>query len=433
MLKNLSPGARLALKGALIFIITLLLMIPALMIGILISEREDRQEEAIREIGSKWAIAQDLTGPVLSIPYYEYRKDIHGGTKELHYAHFLPEKLDVTGKVKPEKRYRGIYEVVVYSSDLKFQGLFEKPDIKGLGIDSAAVLWEDAFLSVGLSDLRGIEKMVRLSWNGREGIFNPGIPSSDISHEGLSVPVSMKNDTSGKYSFSFDLALRGSDRLYFVPLGKETDVHLASAWKDPAFDGSFLPDSRVVTDSGFNAAWNVLHLNRNFPQSWKGDRYHVYDSSFGVNLIVPVDHFQKAMRSVKYAFLLIGLTFLVFFFVEHYYKKSVHPLQYLLIGLALVVFYTLLVAVAEQTNFNFAYILGALLTVGLIAAYSYTIFRDKRMTLLTAGILALLYGFMFTLIQMQDYSLLIGSFGLFLILALVMFYSRKIRWGGKEE
>ena len=228
--------------------------------------------------------------------------------------------------------------------------------------------------------------------------------------------------------FSMDIDIKGSQYLYFVPVGKTTNVSISSNWNNPSFGGEFLPDSREIETNGFQALWNILHLNRNYPQSWSDIEYSVYDSSFGVNLLLPVDRYQKSMRVIKYAILFLAFTFLVFFFVEVMNKLFIHPIQYILVGIAIVVFYTLLLAFSEYITFNLSYLISALLTLGLITGYVMAILNSKNLALLILGILGILYGFIFTIIQLQDYALLIGSIGVFIILALVMYYSRKINW-----
>jgi inner membrane protein len=224
------------------------------------------------------------------------------------------------------------------------------------------------------------------------------------------------------------LNINGSESINFIPVGKQTNVDLDSDWANPSFEGSFLPNTRDINETGFNASWKVLHLNRSYPQQWIGTKYNIDESSFGVKLLLPVDHYQKSLRSVKYAIMFISLTFLIFFFTEILNKKRIHPIQYLLVGLGLSVFYTLLVSLSEQINFNLAYLLASLSIITLITAYSYSMLKNIKLTVIVAFVLSVLYTFLFTVIQLQDYSLLLGSIGLFLALAIVMYLSRKVDW-----
>lgn len=255
--------------------------------------------------------------------------------------------------------------------------------------------------------------------------------------------------------FAFNLDLNGSSSLGFLPMGKVTEVSINAPWTTPSFTGAFLPDTREVNEAGFSARWKVLHLNRNFPQAWKGNQYYFSLSelastedmlmppalrggseikpgqqnfAFGVNLLMPVDQYRKSMRSVKYAIMFISLTFLTFFFVEILNRKRIHPIQYLLVGLALCIFFALLLAISEHTAFNLAYILSALAVTALIGIYVSAVFKSRKLTAMLSLLLVLMYGFIFTLLQLEDYALLIGSIVLFIILAVVMYISRRIDW-----
>lgn len=414
----------------------LILLIPASMIQDLIREREYRMEEAVNEVSSKWGGQQTLAGPVLTVPYYNYSRDNYDRiVKTVDYAHFLPEEITIEGSIAPEMRYRGIYEVVVYSSSMQVNGKFKKPDFSEWSTLENDIIWKDAFISLGISDMRGIKENILVKWNGDPFALNPGVETRDVLESGLSarVPVNMADSVSPGFSFSFDLKLNGSKLLNFIPVGKENNVKISSSWANPSFDGSFLPDERNIADTGFDARWKVLHLNRNYPQQWKGNTQRIFGSEFGVTLLLPVDEYQKTTRSAKYAIMFIALTFLVFFFVEILNKKRIHPVQYLLVGLALCIFYTLLLSLSEHTGFGIAYIIASFAVVLLITLYTSTILLNKRLTVITGLLLAVLYAFIYTIIQLQDYALLMGSTGLFLVLSIIMYLSRKIKWYGNDE
>jgi inner membrane protein len=224
------------------------------------------------------------------------------------------------------------------------------------------------------------------------------------------------------------LNLKGSQNLYFNPVGKVTDITLKSSWNNPSFNGAYLPDDRQISKSGFSAHWNILNLNRNFPQVWINDSYNLNDSELGVDLILPIDIYQKTYRAIKYAFLTLCLTFLAFFFIETLKKKFIHPVQYLLIGISLVLFYSLLLSTSEYINYYLSYAISAILTILLISGYVRAILKSNKLTLLMSLMLVILYSFIFIIIQLQDSALLVGSLGIFIILAVVMFLSRKIDW-----
>ena len=419
-----------------IVLIALLLLIPTGMIKSIIYEREQTQREAIDEVSEKWGGAQTLQGPVLTIPYTRYVKEIDKATgKEslvqiTERLHVLPSKLDIQASVKPDRRHRGVYEIVVYNSALHVSGAFTKLDFKDLEAKGHSFKFNEATLNAGIDDLRGIEKQIELNWEGKKLPFNPGVSNQDIFYSGINSKVSISPTDDHLYRFSFDIELKGSQQLYFTPVGKETDVVLNSDWQTPKFDGAFLPDQHKTDKAGFKAHCNILNLNRNYPQSWTGSSYKLRDSSFGVDLKLPVDNYQKSHRSIHYAILFIGLTFLVFFFIEIFQASGIHPIQYILVGIALVVFYTLLLSISEHIRFNYAFILSALATVALISMYVRAILGSLKMSLFIAGLLSMLYLFIFVIIQLEDLALLIGSIGVFVILGLVMYFSRKIDWYG---
>lgn len=424
------------LRVGIIILAIILLIIPTFAIENVIRERENRQEEAIREVSSKWADEQLLCGPFVSVPFYKYvkskaKKDNDTEEKLIQvkeYMHFLPKDLSISGSVLPEKRYRGIYEVVVYNSDIEISGDFERPDISEWEIKEEDVLWDQSTLTFGVNDLRGIENRMELEWNGERQLFNPGTITNDVVDSGINAEVPINTSDSGTYNFHFTLQLKGSQQLYFVPVGEVTDITIKSPWTTPSFDGAFLPDSNHVDKNGFGAKWNVLHLNRNFPQKWIGESNKIKGSQFGIDLLVPIDNYQKSMRSVKYAILVVGCTFLIFFFIEVMNGAFIHPIQYFLVGIALVVFYALLLAISEYVSFNTAFTIAAFMTLTLIAVYVRAVLKSLKLVALIVGVLLILYGFIFVIIQLEEYALLIGAMGLFVILALVMYLSRKIDW-----
>ncbi|MBC7775408.1 MAG: cell envelope integrity protein CreD [Phycisphaerae bacterium] len=425
------------LKGVLIFFLMLVLLIPTSMVESLIYEREGRQREAINEVSSKWGQSQTISGPILVLPYEQTQRSTDNKEvfKETKFAYLLPDELQVNGQVTPEKRHRGIFDVVLYGSHLTLEGNFNQPDVQKLIPAGAAILWDKASLMLGIPDLRGLEDQVTLQWDGQNFMFDPGIPVSDLLQSGIHVPIALEiggNESASKtHLFKIELSLKGSGTLFFTPVGKVTDVKITSPWADPSFTGAFLPDEKTVSPTGFEASWKVLNLNRNYPQQWTSDvQINFKESTFGVDFLMPVDNYQKSTRSVKYAILFIGLTFLTIFFIEMGQSRRVHPFQYALIGLALVIFYTLLVSISEHLTFNWAYLIAAIMTIGMTGLYARSLFQSNRMALFVSGTLTVLYGFLFVVLQQQDYALLIGSLGLFAILGVVMYVSRRVNWQG---
>jgi inner membrane protein len=244
--------------------------------------------------------------------------------------------------------------------------------------------------------------------------------------------------------FSTALNFGGSEQILFTPLGKTSTVKVSAKWPHPSFTGDILPQSSLIKQDSFSAQWKSLAHKRTFPQQWKGNQYsmrsgdqnmrtetnlyQVGAAAFGVNLFIPVNGYQKTMRSIKYAVLCILLTFAAFFLIDTIHKKSVHPLQYGLIGIALVLFYLLLLSFSEYIGFNAAYAIAAVATIGLIGWFLKGVLSSGKLSFLLSVILLFVYSYVFTILQLQDYALLLGSIGLFATLAVIMYFSRKIQW-----
>jgi inner membrane protein len=415
------------LKLALIAFLSLLLMIPALLIMNLINEREQRSNETISEVNSLWGNEQTLAAPLLTLQVVTLSANSKNTTiSTTRYVHFLPEDLKITGTAEPETRHRGIYRVVTYRSKLHVTGHFLPPDLEALNISAKDISSMDAWVEIGIPDMRGINQNIQVHWGDSVSPVIPGTISQAILPSGVHAPV--KIDFKSNVAFAFDVDLNGSSSLNFIPLGKETNVDLASAWTAPRFKGAFIPDIQKVDEKGFTAHWKILQLNRNYPQQWIENQYKVDESSFGVDLITQVDTYQKSMRSAKYAILFIVLTFLVFFFAEIMTSVRIHIFNYLLVGIALCIFYSLLMALAEYIPFTFAYLIASLVIIGMIAAYAHSLYAKKQVTLTVTMTLAALYIYLFVILQLANYSLIIGNIGLVLILGLVMYFSRKIDW-----
>lgn len=417
---------KMLVVGAMVIV----LIVPMVMVSGLIEEREELQQEAIRDIGSKWGSSQHITGPILAIPYKEITGSDKNQTEIYKTAYFLPDKLNINGSVTPETLNRGIYDVTVYNARLDFTGNYTPPDLASLKINPDNVLWEDAYFCIGITDLKGIKETISMNLNGSGIIFKSGIADQNLHIQGVSASVTKEQALTLKDGgeFNFNININGSSALNFAPLGKETGVSLTSPWNNPGFDGTFLPDKREVSESGFSADWKILNLNREYPQQWIGDAFSPASSGFGVNLLQPVEQYQKISRSAKYAFLFIFLTYVVFFFVEVINKTRIHPIRYFLVGIALIIFYTLLLSVSEVIGFELAYLAAALAVVILITLYSKNFLKKWSLTGFMFLILSSLYGFLYFVIQLQDYSLLAGSIGLFIILAILMYFSRKINY-----
>ena len=426
--------ASISIRLLTIGLLILLLLIPVSMVQDLIKERHERQEEAIKEVSDKWGSAQTLLGLVLTVPYTTSSKVYNNDGEMIKriesraYAHFLPDQLNIEGEILPEMRYRGIYEVTVYRSKMKISGIFSPPKFEDWKIPVADILWEEAYVALGLSDLRGIQEEVTLHWGNDTYGFKPGIESDEVIQKGISTRILIPPSSNKPWDFSLDLSINGSTSLSMVPLGKSTLVELNSSWPSPSFDGTFLPDERTIDQEGFHASWEVLNLNRSYPQSFRGTVQGIYESAFGINLWVPANDYQQTMRAAKYASLFIALTFLLFFFVQLLNGLRIHPVQYVIVGLAICIFYTLLIALSEHLSFGLSYLVSSVTIILMITLFAHSFSKKRKLTQIIGGILILLYAFIYLTIQIEDYALLVGSSGLLFVLAITMYLSRKIDW-----
>ena len=419
----------ITLKAIIIGFMTLLMLIPGAMIENLIQERQTRSTETIEKLNEKWSRSQTLNGPYLTIPYETTVKDEKNKLQqEQHVLVLTPEQLQIHSKLIPEERHYGIYKAILYKSESEIRGHFQ-PGVFRLPANSR-MLWEKAKVQIGISDLRGMTNNLDFVLNGRHYSAEAGGENDGIG-QGLEIALYGAMDTvgtKGKLDFQCQLKLKGSSEMKFIPAGRTTQVKLAGNWPSPGFVGSFTPEYKM-DKQGFEAQWNVLHFNRNIPEYWIDSSIEtIKDTSFGVNLVETVDHYQQNMRSAKYAFMFIALTFVLFFFVEILTKRKIHPIQYLLVGVALILFYSLLLSISEQLSFGLSYLIASGATVALIVIYAHSIFKTMAQTGILLGILTSLYVFLYVVLQLEDVALLIGSIGLFVILAVIMYVSRKITW-----
>lgn len=419
---------RMLLKLILIGLLSVILLIPQQLILHMVSERNATSREAEEEVEQMWSASQRVIGPVVRIP----------GKNNFKQVYLLPEELRVKGDVRTENRHRGNFDVTVYTADLTLDGSLQLPNLSEY-VDSVYDL-SKAEVLLSLSDFRGLSENVVLRLNGKEYPMRSDKDEELGSVLCCRIPVAELQD-SASASYSVRLPLKGSESLMFLPVGNSTSVELTSNCATPSFQGNFLPDERTVADSGFTATWKVLALNRDFGQSvtrWceYGDEVShsvsMHDNEFGVMMKVPVLQYQQTTRTVKYAYLFIFLTFATVFFVEYRRQTPIHPVQYLLIGTALLVFYTLLLSFCEHIPFFWSYVIAMLMTVSLITGYLAGILKIRKTALMMGALLLALYIFLYVLLQMETYALLFGSLGIFVILAVLMYASQKVKWYREE-
>jgi len=430
-------GESALIKLSVIAVLTLLLLIPSTWIQSLILERQNRQEEVIKEVSDKWSSNQLLEGPVMVLPYKTQTKQQDTSGKitykeSITNVYILPETLNMVSKVNPEVLHRGIFDAVVYSSRIRVSGKFSALELKKSGINPDLIQWDKVKIDFGISDLKGLKNNPVIRLAGQLYNTEPDFSDLRLFTNNLVILPDLSPLKNSAVDFSFDLDLRGSGELNFLHLGKSTTVKLEGNWNNPSFTGTYLPDSRQITDAGFAATWKMPYFNRPYAQQWTAENSIIdvktSDASFGVKFILPVDQYQKTTRSAKYAILIILLTFISLFFTEIIQKKKVHFLQYLLIGAAMIVYYTLLLSFSEQTGFAVAYLIASVATIALIGFYIVAILKNRKPAMIFTAILSVFYSFIYVIIQLQDLALLFGSIGLFLIIAVMMFLSARIDW-----
>lgn len=430
-------------KMIMVGLLTFVLLIPLEFVKNLITERSQRQEEVIGEINDKWGGNVFLYGPILKVPYtyYEETVSINEKTKEtvkqrkayINYAYFFPEELKAKSNVTTKVLNRNNYESVVFSSKMKFEGNYIHPDFSSKNIENEDVLWDKATILIQTTNLKSIKDEVKINFGNTDLTFEPVYNSnSKETTEALETGyIDLgKILNQGKTDFRFDISYNGSQQLKMVPIGKTTQLSMESNWASPSFTGNFLPDDKTkqITANGFVANWKILHINRAFSQQTFNNLPDLSQYAFGVDFVIPVNQYQQNERASKYGFLVIGLTFLIFFLIQSISKIKIHIFQYTMIGLALIMFYTLLISITEHSSFMKAYIIAGISVITLITLYSISILKNRKFPMFIAASLGSLYTFLYIIIQLENYALLVGSIGLFAILAAVMYFSRKIDW-----
>lgn len=444
----------LSLKLAVIFVLTLILLIPAALINDLVHEREFRQEEVIQEISQSWAGSQTIGGPVLMVPFSKKVSVVRNGVEQyedqIHFLYLLPEKLGIQAQTENKELSRGIFKVSVYEGKIQLKGNFGALNLAREELSQDQIHWDKTHLVVGISDIRGVKQLTRVEIAGSSLQIDEYATVRPFAQNLIFSPV--LSQPWENLSFAIEMDIRGTAKLNFLQLAKETNVTVTGNWTAPKFTGQFLPEDREVRNNGYDVHWQLAHFARSLPQQWAGQETVIVAKQagnivetvplktpsnqavvqevdgFGIEFIQPNNHYQKSNRATKYAILVIALSFLALFFTEIIAKRRVHIVQYVLIGLAMVVFYTLLLAFSEHIGFNAAYGVAAFATIVLITLFIRQIIGQMKAARLFAGLLVLFYSFVFVIIQLNDYALLLGSVGLFLCVGALMYFSSKINW-----
>jgi inner membrane protein len=429
VLRTVGATGRLFVLGVLV----LVMLIPLWLISGTVGERFQRSMQVQSEIAGIWGGTQTIAGPMLTLPYIARTRTMQNGVasdqERKEQAHFLPEALTASVHLKVERRYKSLYEVPVYSAEIEMTGRFAAPDFSGWSIADADVLWSEARLSLGISDMTGIQAL-SVELDGKPLAFAPAAQRTDLLGTGAGARIQGLSAAAPEHSFAVKLSVHGTDWLRFLPAGKETTVTMEADWPHPGFGGAFLPAERTVRDDGFSATWHVSYLARSYPQSWRSEDGALEvssDGAFGVELVTPGDAYQQTDRLIKYGILVIVLTFTAIFLVGLKGSARTHFVQYLLVGASLCLFYLLVLSLSEHVGFGAAYAGAAVLTVAINALYvGRTVARLAGSVI--AALLAGVYAYMYVLLRLEDYSLLVGTLGLLAVLVAIMYVTRNVDW-----
>jgi len=425
-----------AFKFIVLGLLTLVLMVPLLLVYLVVDERERYSRQATQEVGRKWGRQQNFVGPYLIVPLERnaQRIDRQGNKstfKENRLAIFLPNQLDIKANVKASELKRGIYKIPVYKSSLNYQGSFKPSLFENFKRDNYQVRLEDAVLAMQISDVRAIKKTTNVTLNEIQRQFEAGVGIPSQTTPGIHVKIDQTALTSG-FDFSFELPVNGTNHLQFEPSGAETHVSMTSDWPHPSFIGNFLPEKRDISANGFTAKWHVPQLARGQGQVRLSSKIGTLmpQNLFGVRLYQPVGFYDLVSRALKYAIAFIATAFLLVFIMEVYVGRPVHWIQYVFVGFALLIFYLVLLGLAEHVGFEIAYALASIATSILIGLYTASALQAPKKGLALGTILLAIYGLLYLLLRVEDYALLIGSLSGFFMLAALMYMTRNVDWSG---
>lgn len=428
----------LLLRAGIVAILTLLMAAPLDMVESMVRERSSLYHSVLNDIARTWGKQQKLSGPTLLIPYTEKHikleriTDKEGNERTVSktiYKHYtaiaLPEDLNIQADLKEERRKRSLYESLVYQAELNISGSFKRPDLNQLSEDIHQIHWNKAWLSLGITDTQAIKNVSALAWNKEAIDFEPGTRITKLITQGFHAPLNLDANQS-KYDFGLTLNVNGSHGLFFEPFGKSTNVTMTANWPHPSFQGSVLPDKRDITDAGFTAGWHIPHLARNYPQLWTigVQSFNIHEFEAGALLFEPVSLYSQITRAIKYGILFIALTYITFLIFELAIKQRLHWVQYGIIGLALSIFYLMLLSLSEHIGFFSAYLLSAITIIIMISTYVYAALRHRKQAIVIATLLTGLYSILYSLLKLEDYALLMGTFLLVVILGVMMYFTR---------
>jgi inner membrane protein len=435
-MKSRSMGVKLIVVCGL----ALLMTIPAFFVGALVEDRTNRAADVIREISSHVGGQQTFLGPTLIIPYNIPPQSPADRAKHGMYVVF-PARASATIKTATEERRRSLFKVPVFQADLKLDAAFDLTGVPATAPPGAELDWSRAEIIVGVSDARGALADAILTADGKTSTLVPADNTTSISAggdqsehikltlfgtrvEGLAKPNVQFNVTSA-------LRFSGAQRIAVLAYGKTTHLSVQGDWPSPGFDGGFLPVNRTVSRNGFTSEWSVPFIARGVRAEGQGDTITGLDATaLGVSFIEVADPYQSVSRSLKYALLFLGLLFLSYFVFEVTTGKRVHSAQYVLVGIAQIIFYLLLLSIAERVGFDTGFLLAGAATVVLLSTNAAWVFSSREQGVRALAVFSLLYALIYLLLRLEDNALLVGAIASFLTVAAAMYFTRRIDWYG---
>lgn len=432
----MNKNVNVLIKGGVICAISMVLIFALSIIGAKVNERNGFQAQAKRTIAAGWSTRQTFVGPVIYLSFSKQVPDRYFDKNMEQYVAtektvkwneiIIPEQLDIVSNTKIQFRQKGIFKLPVYQTELSMSGHFRQTK-------PFTVKPKKVELIVAMNDRRGLAGNQTITWNQERLPFQSGVDSKLLGGH-LTIELD-ELDSAAPYAFNMDTQFKGMDELNFVPSAKQFSLLINSNWPHPYFGGRYLPDSRKIGADGFSASWQLSHFATSIESTmsdcardYKNCQMGSLKNSLGIGFHSPIDIYQKTDRALKYGFMFILLTFVVFFAFECLKRLSIHPVQYSLVGFALALFFLVLISLSEHMGFNNAYLLAVIICIALIACYLKVVFKTwKYSGLMSAGLL-LLYIMLFFILKSEDFALLMGTGLLFAVLATIMYSTRKIDW-----
>ena len=431
------PSRSMGLKLIVVCFLALIMTIPAAFVWSLIDDRSHRADEVIAEVGHTVGGPQTFLGPVLAIPYVIPPTTVKAAEHGIYLV--FPATGDATVNTRTEVRHRSLFKVPVYRSEVDFKASFDLAGVPANAPDGAVLDWSRAEFLVGATDARGAQSDITLAAGGKTSTLPPAAllrittvkldTTGDTTITLFGAPAKDLAQPDARFEVSATMKFTGAQRLAMLAFAKTTAITLQGDWPHPGFEGAFLSNTQSVTGQGFTARWSVPFIARGVVAEGTADILsQLGHTAIGVSFVEPADAYQSVTRSLKYAVLFIGLVFLSYFLFEVVSGQRVHPAQYILAGVAQLVFYLLLLSIAERIGFDFAFLTAAVATVGLISAYAGWIFHGRRYGLRALAAFSLLYALIYVLLRLEDQALLVGAVASFAAIAAVMYFTRRMDW-----